>query len=81
VCISTTDNNESRVGILPDLRDKVHNDIMLSFLCIVAIEAPSTVKGTKRSQIMNLVKDWKESDVKYNSRNIICGMFWGIWER
>lgn len=58
---------------------------MLNSRRTVATEAPSTVQGTRRSQIMNLVKDLKESDVKYNSRNIICGMFWGggdgIWER
>lgn len=29
---------------------------------------------------MNLVKDLKETVVKYNSRNIICGMFRGTWE-
>jgi len=57
------------------LRDKVHNDVMSNFLCTVAIEAQSTLQGMGRSRIMNLVKDLKETDVKYNSRNIICGMF------
>jgi hypothetical protein len=29
---------------------------------------------------MYLVKDLKETVVKYNGRNIICGMFRGTWE-
>jgi hypothetical protein len=53
---------------------------MSDFLCTVAIGAPPTLKGTERSQIMNLVKDLKENDVKYKSINIICGMFSGTWE-
>jgi hypothetical protein len=53
---------------------------MPNFLCTVAIEAPSTLQGMGRSQIMNLVKDLKEIDVEYNGRNIICGMFRGTWE-
>ena len=53
---------------------------MSNFLCTVAIEAPSTLQGMGRSQIMNLVKDLKETDVENNSRNIICGMFRGTWK-
>lgn len=76
-----TYHNESCVGKLPCLRGKVKKkDVMSDFSCTVAIEAPPTLKGTERSQIMNLVKDLKENEVKYKSRNIICGMFRGTWE-
>ena len=58
----------------------VHNNVMSNFLCTGATEVPSTLLEKGRSQIMNLVKDLKETDVKYNSRNIICGMCRGTWE-